>query len=81
MEGLKKKIDEVLNIEILIIAYRLNKSKFSDGDYLSLQIELGGEKFVVFTGSTVLADQVEKYADKMPFLARIVKIDRYYSLS
>lgn len=81
MEGKKKRIDDVLNIELLIIAYRLGKSKFSDGDYLSLQIEIDGEKFIIFTGSTVLADQIEKYSDKMPFLARIVKIDRYYSLS
>jgi hypothetical protein len=50
-------------------------------DYLSLQIEINGEKFVIFTGSRVLAEQVEKYKDKIPFLAKIVKIDRYYSLS
>jgi hypothetical protein len=59
----------------------MNKSKHFKGDYISLQIEIDDEKFVVFTGSTVLAEQLEKYEERMPFIAKIVKIDRYYSLS
>lgn len=70
-----------MNLEILIIAFKINKSKHFKGDYISLQIEINNEKFVVFTGSTVLAEQLEKYEDKLPFIAKIVKIDRYYSLS
>jgi hypothetical protein len=88
LEGPKKRIDEALNLEILITGYKISKSRYKcknggdeDAKYLSLQIEIGGEKFVIFTGSRVLAEQVEKYKDKIPFLAKIVKIDRYYSLS
>jgi hypothetical protein len=87
LEGPKKRIDEALNLEILITGYKIGKSRYKnknsneDMDYLSLQIEINGEKFVIFTGSRVLAEQVEKYKDKIPFLAKIVKIDRYYSLS
>lgn len=87
LEGPKKRIDEVLNLEILILGYKIGKSRYKDKNknedtnYLSLQIEIGGEKFVVFTGSQVLIEQVKKYEDKMPFLAKIVKIDKYYSLS
>ncbi len=86
-EGPKKRIDEVLNLEILIMGYKIGKSKYKnknkneDTNYLSLQIEIEGEKYVVFTGSQVLSEQVEKYEDKIPFLAKIVKIDQYYSLS
>ncbi len=87
LEGPKKRIDEVLNLEILITGYKLGKSRYYDKNknpnpnYLTLQIEMNGEKFVIFTGSQVLAGQIEKYADKIPFLAKIVKIDQYYSLS
>jgi hypothetical protein len=87
LEGPKKRIDEALNLEILITGYKIGKSRYKnknnneDMNYLSLQIEINGEKFVIFTGSRVLAEQVEKYKDKIPFLAKIVKIDRYYSLS
>ena len=86
LEGPKKRIDEVLNLEILVLGYKVGKSKYNKGksedtNYLTLQIEIDGEKFVVFTGSRVLTEQVKKYEDKMPFLAKIVKIDQYYSLS
>lgn len=87
LEGPKKRIDEVLNIELLVTGYRIGKSQYTNKNkdpnakYLTLQIEINGVKFVIFTGSQVLIEQVEKYADKMPFLAKIVKIDRYYSLS
>ncbi len=87
LEGPKKRIDEVLNLEVLITGYRVGKSQYTnknknpDAKYLTLQIEIDGKKFIIFTGSQVLIEQVEKYADKIPFLAKIVKIDQYYSLS
>lgn len=87
LEGPKKRIDEVLNLEILVTGYKIGKSRYTDKkknpnpNYLTLQIEISGEKFVIFTGSQVLTEQIEKYADKIPFLAKIVKIDQYYSLS
>jgi len=36
---------------------------------------------VLFTGSDVLIEQMEKYGDQIPFAATIKKIDRYYTLS
>ena len=87
LEGPKKRIDEVLSIDLLVTGYRIGKSQYTDKNknpdakYLTLQIEINSVKFIIFTGSQVLIEQVEKYADKMPFLAKIVKIDRYYSLS
>lgn len=87
LEGPKKRIDEVLNLEVIITGFRVGKSRYAnknkdpDAKYLTLQIEIDGEKFIIFTGSRVLTEQVEKYADKIPFLTKIVKIDQYYSLS
>ena len=67
LEGDKKKIDEILNKEILVVGYRIGRSKYRDKDYLTLQFENGGSKYVVFTGSEVLTKQAQKYEDKMPF--------------
>jgi len=71
LEGEKKKIEEILNTEILIIGFRIGKSKYKDRDYLTLQFENGGDKYIVFSGSGVLMKQVQKYDDKMPFYTTI----------
>jgi hypothetical protein len=36
---------------------------------------------VVFTGSSVLVEQMEKYGEKVPFIAVIKRVDRYYTMS
>ena len=46
-----------------------------------MQIFHNGSKHVVFTGSDVLIQQMEKYVKELPFAATIVKVNRYYSLS
>lgn len=78
LEGPKKRIDEALNLEILITGYKISKSRYKcknggdeDAKYLSLQIEIGGEKFVIFTGSRVLAEQVEIVSSIMSYLGWI----------
>ena len=81
LEGDKCRIEDVLNLELLITAYRINKSKKNEGDCLTLQFEFEDEKKVVFTGSEVLRKQVEKYQDRLPFLAKIIKREKYFSLS
>jgi hypothetical protein len=43
--------------------------------------ELPDERFIIFTGSTVLQEQLEKYKDRLPFMATIRKIDRFYTLT
>jgi len=50
LEGPKKRIDEVLNLEILVLGYKVgkskykNKSKSEDTNYLTLQIEIEQKK-------------------------------------
>ena len=64
LEGEKKKIEEILNTEILVIGFRIGKSKhYKDRNYLTLQFENGGTKHILFTSSEVLIDQ----SQKMPF--------------
>ena len=57
LEGDKKKIDEILNTEILVIGFRIGKSKYKEKEYMTLQFENGGDKYIVFSGSEVLMKQ------------------------
>ncbi len=81
LEGKKRKIDEILNTEILIIGYRIGSSKYKNRDYLTLQFINDGNKYIVFTGSDVLMRQIRKYEAKIPFYTKIVRINNYYTMS
>ena len=84
LDGAKVAIERVLNREMLITGHKITHSRYNDaghGKCLTLQFELDGAKQVLFTGSQVLIDQLTKYADEIPFVATIIKIDRYYTLS
>lgn len=59
LTGEKIKIEEVIDKEIEIIAFALNDSKYEEGTkVLKLQFKLNEEVRVLFTGSSVLIDQV-----------------------
>ncbi len=84
LDGDKIRIESVLNKELVVIGHAVRDSQFSknkSGKYLTLQIEVDGERRVVFTGSDVLIEQLEKYAEMIPFQATIKKIDKFYTLS
>ena len=81
LEGKKQKIEEILNLEILVTGFKIGKSKYKDRDYLTLQFENGGKKYITFTGSEVLINQAQKYADKIPFYTIIKKINKYYTMT
>ena len=84
LNGSKLKIEEVLNREILIVGFRISDSKFHKSNSpkcLTLQFELEDEKHVVFTGSNVLINQIERYKEEIPFSTTIRKIDKYYSFT
>jgi len=85
LDGDKVPIDSVLNKEIEIVGCRITTSKYNknkSGKCLTLQfVDDRGDRHVIFTGSDVLVDQMKRYADEMPFVATIRKIDRYYTLT
>lgn len=84
LDGDKIKISKVLNQEIAVLDHSIKDSKYSknkSGKYLTLQIKHNDEKRVIFTGSDVLIDQIEKYGDKVPFLTTIRKVNRYFSFT
>ena len=84
LDGEKMKIDDVLNKEILIIGFRLRNSQYSRENAtqcLTLQFESDGQRYILFTGSIILTEQIEKYQNEIPFLTIIKKIDRFYTFS
>lgn len=85
LEGDKVKLDSILDQEITIHGFTLAKSNFSknkSGQYITVQFsKQAAEKQVFFSGSDVLIDQLQKYKDEMPFIARIKKVNKYYTLS
>ena len=84
LDGSKITMANILNKEILIIGYRVSSSKYNTANgnkCLTLHIELDGKRFVVFTGSVILIEQIEKYKDEIPFLTTIKQIDKYYTFS
>ena len=85
LEGDKVKLDSILDQEITIHGFTLAKSNFSknkSGQYITVQFsKQDAEKQVFFSGSDVLIAQLQKYKDEMPFIARIKKVNKYYTLS
>jgi len=84
LEGDKLKIDDILNQEVELIDFRIGRTKYSknqSGKYITLQIRKDGMLHVVFTGSDVLISQAMKYAEHVPFLVTIKKINRYYTMT
>lgn len=84
LDGDKIKITDVLNQQVKVINYAIRDSRYSknkSGKYLTLQIEHNKDRHVIFTGSDVLIDQIQKYCNKIPFLATIRKVKRYYTFA
>jgi len=82
--GDKIKIEEVLDKEIEVIGYKISDSKYAkvkDGKVLTLQFNLDGVGRILFTGSNVLMEQIEKYKDEIPFFAKIIKVNKFYTFS
>jgi len=88
LDGPKIKIEEVVNREIVITGHCIKQSKFkknNSGKCLTLQFTFAGqhqqEKRILFTGSDVLIDQLERYSNEIPFQTTVKRIDKYYTLS
>lgn len=83
LSGDKMRIKDILGKEIILKAYRITASKYPDDntDCLMLQYDLDGEEHITFTSSKVLANQIQKYQEHLPFKTTLVKVDRYITMS
>ena len=82
MPGIKKRLEQILNRNIVILDFRITKSnKRENSECLQIQFLLVGDFCVLFTGSVVLIDQIQSIKDNLPLKTTVVKIDKYYSFS
>ena len=85
LTGDKLRLEDVLGKEIIVKGYKISNSKYGkkgeDKKVLTLQFELEGVDYIIFTGSNVLMDQIEKYKSEIPFMTKIEKINTFYSFS
>ena len=64
LAGEKVRMEQILNKPIIIRGHKIIASKKNSGaNCLYLQFEMEDKLCVLFTGSAVLIDQCEKYAD------------------
>lgn len=81
-DGDKIPISDVLNKEVEVLRYRVCESKKKEGTRCTtIQIKVDNKHRVIFTGSDVLCNQLERYKDNLPFLATIRKINNFYSFT
>jgi hypothetical protein len=85
MTGEKIKINRVINREIVVTGYRIEQSKYpknKSGKCLTLQVEIDGEKRVVFTGSDILIGMIQQVPEsEIPFKTTIVKEGERFEFS
>ena len=81
--GEKIQVQKLFNLPITVLAFKVEPSKQKkDTELLTLQIEKGTEKRIVFTGSTVLIDQIRRVPDNMfPFVTTIRGDNEYYEFT
>jgi hypothetical protein len=89
LKGKKLKIEELLDQLILILSYQVcdsNYKKNKSGKYVKIQFQYdldetsNSDLYVVFTGSDVLLQQLQKYGSKLPFECKISRNNNYYTL-
>jgi hypothetical protein len=83
MIGEKVNLKEILDVPIVVLDFKTDKSKFKPESYTAIQFYRVGEseQHVVFTGATVLREQLNKYKDNLPFETTIRKIGKFYSFT
>lgn len=81
--GDKVKIDRIINTEIVVHDYKVSPSSQRENtNCLTLQIERNGIMHVVFTGSTVLMQMIEKVPKgDFPFKTTIIKENEYFEFT
>lgn len=81
--GDKIPVKKILNIPIRVLEFKIEPSKQKPGtELLTLQIEKGDEKRVVFTGSSILIHQIKRVPqNKFPFTTTIKNDNDYYEFT
>lgn len=69
LEGNKKPFSELVGKQIVVWSSRQMQSQYESDKCVMFQFSFteDGEKFVTWTGSKVVLEQMEKYKEQMPF--------------
>jgi hypothetical protein len=84
MEGEKISITELIQKSQLVLAksYVMRPSKFSNSEYMSIQLEIEGKPYFTQTASPSVVERVLRIKDKLPvylrFAQRVGKSGRAY---
>lgn len=71
--GEKIDVQKLLNVEIVIEAFKVEPSKYKKDECLYMQIRHKGEQRVIFIGSKYLIQMIRQVpVDKFPFKATII---------
>ena len=83
LDGKKIKIADMLDKPIVVIGFKIKNSNHIKGcgRYAAIQTDINGERFVSFTGSGIVIEQLEKYGEHIPFATVIRQIDKYFTFS
>jgi len=78
--GDKVSVNKLIDNPITVIRFKIDESKKKEGtDCLTMQIEKGGEKRVVFTGAKGLISQIQQVPkENFPFVTTIKKNENDY---
>ena len=81
--GDKIKIDRIINREILVTNYKIGQSSQKENTQcLTIEFQMNGNKHIVFTGSTVLMQMIEKVPKgAFPFITTIVRENEYFEFT
>lgn len=83
--GDKIKIIKLLNKEIVINAFKVEKSQFpknKSGNVMTLQITVDKEKAIIFTGSDYLMHQIKQIPEsEFPFKTTIIKNGEHFEFT
>lgn len=82
LDGDKVGIKTILNKNIEVMGFAERNSRYaksSDGKYIIIQIRHNGNKYVCFTASQVLKQQLSSYQNMLPFRAQIIFNGKYYT--
>lgn len=82
-KGEKVSIKRVFNVEIKVLAFKIEPSKKKENtQLLTLQIERDGEPRIIFTGSNVLIKQIQQVSpNDFPFVTTIKNDNEYYEFT
>ncbi len=87
-EGDKIRIERIFNRQITVHDFKIEDSKVSSykekgiTKFLTLQISIKGEKYILFTASMGLIEEIQKVPkDKFPFETIIVNDNKIYEFT